>query len=149
MSKRSSCLLGSVLITPLATVRHNLHMNTAGSAVQCPSGPQWPGSCFSPGDDDSPEKQPVASRSSAAPKGWAVTGAASGGRKWGRQKVPGAIQMPMQRRLRSPLAMLLDLLLLLQKGLLLDMSHSWVYLLGTLRSGHLDCSACVVFVPCG
>lgn len=118
-------------------------------AVQCPSSPQWLGSCFSPAEDDSLEKQFVASCSSAASKGWVVTRVTSVGRKWGSRNTLGAIKMPMQRHLRSSMTMPLHVPLLLQKGLLLDMSHSWVCVLGAFRSGHLDCSARVVIVPKG
>lgn len=55
--------------------------------------------------------------------------------------------MPMQRHLRSSMTMPLHLLLLLQKGLLLDMSYRCH--LGAFRPGHLDCSASVVIAPKG
>lgn len=145
MSKKSCCLLGFVLITFLPRAGNNLHLNMVGSSV--PSSSQWMGSCFSPAEDDSLEKQFVASHSRAASKGWTVTGATSVGRKWGSQNTPGAIQMAMQRYLRSSMTMPLHLPLLLQKDLLLDMSHRG--LLGTFRPPWLDCSACVVIVPKG
>lgn len=46
----------------------------------------------------------------------------------GKPKRPRSNSNAYAEALRSLLAMLLDLLLLLQKGLLLDMSHSWVFI---------------------